>query len=167
MKHPRTPRDLFFDQLLDLQSTEDQLGRALPELAATAVHGGLRELLERHSGETERHHLKITGILKRHSQASGSDRSKAIAGLIKGGRTHLQAAANVRTRDLMMIAHCLRIEYYEIAAYRIAARLAERLGYADEGCTLRVLLAEEERSAESLMELEPEVFRLAGHADDE
>jgi ferritin-like metal-binding protein YciE len=81
--------------------------------------------------------------------------------LLEGGDSHLAAARMPATRDLMMIAHCLRIEHYEIAAYEITTRLAERLGLDLEGQALSELLAEEDRVINLLHELEPSIYSKA------
>lgn len=159
-----TVEDLFFDQLRDLHSMESQIGLSLPLLAATAGDERLRSLILRHADETDRHHRTVQTIFERYGKEWGNDKCKAISGLIEGGDAHLANARPVQVRDLMMIAHCLRIEHYEMAAYKITARLAGRLGYESEAGALSELLAEEDRMADSLLRLEEEITEAASHA---
>lgn len=161
MKTTETPRDLFFDQLHDIYSMETQLGESFPMLATMVQHQGLRQLLLHHANETDVQRAEILKIFQRYGVPVGNDKSKAIAGLIEGGDAHLKSVEDPRTRDLMMIAHCLRIAHYEMAAYEITTRLAERLELKTEAAILGTLLMQEERIAEILMELEPAIFNLS------
>jgi len=158
-----TPRDLFFDQLRDLYSVETQLAASLPRLVTLTASPELRELLMRHTDQTDQQRAKLIGIFDLHGLAPGNDKCKAMEGLIEGGDAHLKEVSEPTTRDLMMVAHCLRIEHYEIAAYGITQRLAEGLGLSTEARILKEILAEEEREALSLRVLECPIFNEAIH----
>lgn len=156
-----TPLDLFFDQLRDLYSVETQLAASMPQLVTLTTCPELRELLMRHTDQTDQQRAKLIGIFDDHSVSPGNDKCKAMEGLIEGGDAHLKNVSEPRTRDLMMIAHCLRIEHYEIAAYGITQRLAEGLGLSTEAAVLKGILAEEEGAARALRVLETPIFNLA------
>lgn len=153
--------DLLFDQLRDLHSMESQLPESFRRIGQLASNPELRELVMGQCDESFRRKIRISEIFKKHGIAPGHDESKAMAGLIEGGEKHLKMVDHEATRDLMIIAHCLRVHLYGIAAYDIAGRLAERLGLALDAELLTVLLAEEERVAEHLGALEPEIFHSA------
>jgi ferritin-like metal-binding protein YciE len=161
-----TPHDLFFDQLRDLYSMEDQLCDAMPTLAALSSEPGLRATIQEHSSETTAQFSEILCIFDRHGVPTGDDKCQAMSGLIQGGESHLEKVPNKATRDLMMIAHCLRIEHYELAAYEITRRLASRLGFMMEVGVLSELLEQEQRMAATLLQLEPDIFELAGKANE-
>lgn len=155
------PRDLFFDQLNDIYSMEVQICRTMPRLVALCENESLRELLEIHAQQNVVQITEIVEIFQRHDRTQGDDRCMAITGLIEGGNAHLEAVEVPHTRDLMMIAHCLRIEYYEVAAYQITIRLAGRLGTKHETEILSELLEEERDMAHLLLKCEPELFNIA------
>ena len=161
MKKTRTPLDLFHDQLRDLYSMEKQLSESLPRLATWINHPWLREAVFHHAEETTQQRLIIDGIFQKHQLEPSHDQCKAVAGLIEGGDAHLKSVDDPHTRDLMMIAHCLRIEHYEIAAYTITARLAEHLKLGEEHELLTSILKEETRTSEMILQLEPEIFGMA------
>ena len=162
MKHKvASPEDLFFDQMKDLHSMETQISSHLPDLLATAVDERLRGLLLTHSYETDQQLKILRELFARHGKDPGSDKCKAIAGLIDGGAAHLASVEDPATRDLMMVAHCLRVEHYEIAAYEITARLAGQLGLAEEAGVLLALQAQEQATADGLLGLEPNLFETA------
>ncbi len=156
-----SPQDLFFDQVQDLYSVETQLVAALPHLLPLTSLPELRDLLVRHAGQTERQRQMVIKIFQDNGVEIGNDSCKAMKGLIDGGYAHLEEVTEPKTRDLMMIAHCLRIEYYEIAAYSITARLAASLNMTGEAGILHEILSEEEKAAEHLLALEPLIFDLA------
>lgn len=156
-----TPFDLLFDQFRDIHSMEVQISESMPHLLSMCTNGRLRDLLASHADQNRNQIAEITAIFGRHGKSPGEDTCKAMAGLIEGGTTRLEEVGCPRTRDLMMIAHCLRIEHYEIAAYRFAGVLSDRLGLIREPAILGELLAEENGMAFALMALEPALFDAA------
>lgn len=154
----RTPRDLFFDQLRDLYSAEQQLSESLPLLVTLTSCDELRNLLVAHARQTDQQLVNLYRMFARHGLVPGNDKCRAMEGLIEGGESHLRAVEEPNTRDLMMIAHCLRVEYYEIAAYGITQRLAEGIGFDHEAEILKQSLSEEEAVARGLRALEPKIF---------
>lgn len=156
-----TPFDLLFDQLRDIHSMEVQIAKSMPYLLALCTDDKLRDLLASHADQNRIQITEISAIFERHSKSPGDETCMAMAGLIDGGTTHLEKVESPQTRDLMMIAHCLRIEHYELAAYEIAAVLAGRLGLMREPAILSELLTEEYAMATALMALEPALFEAA------
>lgn len=153
-----TPFELLFDQLRDIHSMEVQIGASMPVLASLCTNEELRDLIVRHAGQNRDQIAEITAVFERHGKSPGDDKCKAMACLIEGGAAHLEKVRFPHTRDLMMVAHCLRIERYEMAAYEFAALLSSRLGLMREPVLLREFLAEEKGMAAALMALEPALF---------
>jgi ferritin-like metal-binding protein YciE len=156
-----SPIDLLYDQLRDLYSMEIQLAASLPFLAESAHHEGLKEQLTKQANRTYRRKAQLVDFFRRFNIEIGTDKCKAIEGLIKGGDSHLANVDDPPTRDLMLIAHCLRIAHYGIAAYGITARLAQSLAFTEDASLLLTLTFEEEDAAQRLKHLEPSVFELA------
>lgn len=156
-----TPLELFFDQLRDLHSMEIQLCESMPHLVSLCTNEDLRDLIVAHAHQNCNQIAEIAAIFERHEKSPGNDKCKAIAGLIEGGTAHLEGVRSPHTRDLMMIAHCYRIECYEMAAYEFTTLLSGRLGLKREPQILSELLAEEKEMAAALMLLEPDLFEIA------
>lgn len=154
-----TPRDLIFDQLRDIHSFESQLVGEFEELASLVSSPDLRVLLSEHSRQTEFQRVRAEGIFKRHGVEIGSDKCKAMEGLLKGGRKHLKQAKPGVVRDLLMTAHCGRIKNYEIAAYQFTMALADCLELAAEAEELSVALAEEEEVKRALAQAAGNIFQ--------
>jgi len=140
---------------------ESQISGHLPDLLAKAVDERLRQIIIDHSFETDRQLATIRSLFSRHGRDPGDDKCKAISGLIEGGNTHLASVENTSTRDLMMVAHWLRVERYEIAAYEITSRLAGQLGFTEDAGVLLELLAQEQNAAAGILGLEPNLFQNA------
>jgi Mn-containing catalase len=156
-----TPTDLLFDQLRDLHSMESQLPESLLKIGQTTRYGPLRDVVMEQSDETLRRKVRLAAIFKKHDVSPGHDVCKAMAGLVEGGEDHLALVDDDATRDLMVLAHCLRVHHYGIAGYDIAGRLAERLGLVEDAELLTVLMTEEENAIGHLLALEPELFKIA------
>ncbi len=152
---------LFFDQLNDIYSMETQLVEALPQLLRLTDSPGLKERLLLHIEQTKGQRQMVAKIFGDIRVEIKDDTCKAMEVLIAGGYAHLKGVNEPKTRDLMMIAHCLRIEHFEIAAYTIAARLASGLNMAVEAATLLEILTRREANAKHLLALEPVIFGLA------
>ena len=153
-----SPHDLFFDQLRDLYSVESQVILTLPDLAEHATNRMLRDLLLQHEGASLRHKEIVTGIFDRHGVDPDGDICKAMKGMIDGGNEHLAKAEGHLVRDLLLIAHCGRIEHYEIAAYRFITSLAGCVGFSRDAGELGEILAEEEQTARRLAAVGSELF---------
>lgn len=156
-----TTCELFFDQLRDLYSMEVQLCESMSDLVSLCTNEELRELIVSHALQNCNQIAEITAIFERYGKSPGNDKCKAIAGLIEGGTANLESVSSLPTRDLLMIAHCLRIESYEMAAYEFTTLLSGRLGLLREPAILSELLADEKDMAASLMLLEPGIFETA------
>ncbi len=152
------PNDLFFDQLKDLYSVESQVVLTLPDLAEKASDRSLKALLLDHEGETLRHKEVVTAVFERHGVDPGGDICKAMKGLIDGGNEHLAKTEDPSVRDLLIIAHCNRMEHYEIAAYGFTVALAECLGLTRDASDLTEVLEEERRTARQLGAIAAEIF---------
>jgi ferritin-like metal-binding protein YciE len=147
------PTDLFFEQLRELYSAESQVILTLPELAECASLPDLRGLLLKHEGESIRHKAVIAGIFDRHATDPDGEICKAVRGLIKGCNHHLAMAEDSRIRDLLVVAHCNRIEHYEIAAYGFTLSLAECVGLQKDSDDLLGVLQEEREMSRGLAEV--------------
>ncbi|MES2466403.1 MAG: DUF892 family protein [Verrucomicrobiota bacterium] len=156
-----TPENLLFDQLQDLHSVESQLLDSLPTLVPRISFAPLVVHMNHHLGETRHHWEVVTRILRENGFEPGKDRCLAMEGLIKGGDAHLDEVDVPAIRDLMVVAHCLRIEHYEIAAYSITAVLARKMQFFEEAEELEAILAQEQTASSKLQSMEDEIFRIA------
>lgn len=151
-------QEVFFDQMKDLNSVEDQITDTLPYLAGWATDSALKKLLGDHLLESRRHRHDVKAIFARHGTDPGTDVCKAIQGLIEGGNRHIERAADPVIRDLLLIAHNNRIVHYEIAAYGFTAAIAATAGFRTESVTLAAILEEERAFAAKLAKIGADEF---------
>ena len=159
------PIQLLHDQLQDLFAMEIQLAASLPFLAEGAAHNGLQEQLGKQSQRGYRRKAQLLDIFRRLNFELGTDKCQAVEGIINGGDAHLATVQDPATRDLMLIAHSLRISLYVIAAYGVTARLASALAFPVEANLLSSLTFEEEDAVQRLKHLEPSLFEIAYRRD--
>ncbi|HEX3148203.1 MAG TPA: DUF892 family protein [Gemmataceae bacterium] len=146
----QTLHDLYVEELRELVSAEDQLVKALPQLAKAASAPELRTAFARHAAETEGHTERLGLILGALDIKTTSIKCKAMAGLIAEAKDLMKMDAHPAVLDLALIGAALRIEHYEIAAYECARTYARRLGHKDAVHLLAQTLEEEEEEEERL-----------------
>lgn len=153
-----TSKDIFFDQLKDLNSVEDQVAGTLPDLVAWASTEPLATVLDAHRRATERHRQEVKAIFVAHGVDPGDDICKAMQGLIEGGNKHLGMAGNPTVRDLLLVAHSSRIAHYAIAAYGFTFAIAESVGFCPEAHGLAEILEEQKTFLSDLEAVGYQVF---------
>lgn len=144
---------LYRDQLRDIYSVERQLIPALAELESMGESEPLRDQFRRQVEETRRQKERLEKIGQARGWDLGGDSSKAMEGLIDGGRSHVAEVDFPPARDFLIIAHTHRIKHYEIAAYAVTVSLADRLGLHEDSRLLSASLKEERATDESLSRL--------------
>ncbi len=61
----KTLKDLFIDEVKDMYNAENQLTKALPQMAKKASSDKLREAFEEHLKETENQIKRLEDVFKR------------------------------------------------------------------------------------------------------
>lgn len=149
----RTLDDLFAEQLKDLYSAENQLVKALPDMAAEAQDARLRQGFEKHALETKNQVSRLEQIGRALGHDLDGHTCKAMQGLVAEGKETIAEDASPDVKDAALIAAAQRIEHYEIAGYGTAAHYAERLGHAEAASLLRQTLQEEQLTDTRLNDL--------------
>ena len=146
----QTLNDVFAEQIGDLQSAEQQLITALPQMASSASNGELRDAFEHHLEQTRTHAQRLEQVAQMIGTTVPQEECKGMKGLIAEGEEILKATGDPNAKDAAMIAAAQRVEHYEIAAYGTARTLAKQLDMADAAHLLDETLEEESR-ADSLL----------------
>src|SRR5690606_32204239 len=149
----KTLEDLFEHQLFDLYSAEDQLIKALPEMAENASNAQLKKAFESHLKETETHKSRIEEICKDLGIKMKNEKCKAMEGLIKEAKSFLKEDAEKDVRDAGLIANAQKVEHYEISSYGTVVRYAKDLGHDAIAKKLQKTLDEEYGADEKLNKL--------------
>lgn len=139
---------LYVEQLKDLYSAENQLVKALPEMADAAHSSDLKKAFQDHLDETKTHVERIETIFEDLEYSPRGPKCKAMEGLIEEGETLMKEEGDPEVIDAGLIAAAQRVEHYEIAGYGTVHRYATLLGH-DEAATLLQKTLDEEYDADT------------------
>jgi ferritin-like metal-binding protein YciE len=146
----QTLNDVLAEQVGDLQSAEQQLIEALPQMASSASNSDLREAFEHHLEQTREHARRLQQVAQNLGTPVPQEECKGMKGLIAEGEEILKATGDPNAKDAALIAAAQRVEHYEIAAYGTARTLAKQLDMDDAAQLLDDTL-DEESNADSLL----------------
>lgn len=138
-----TLQDLWYEELRDLYSAEEQIIAALPSMIKAATHEELRDALESHLEETQEHKRRLEEIAEDHDFRIEGHTCKGIAGILTEGTELLKKVSEPNTKDAAIIVSAQRVEHYEMAAYGTAIAFANELGESDAADMLDETLQEE------------------------
>jgi ferritin-like metal-binding protein YciE len=161
---------LYVHQLRTLLSAEEQLIRALPDMANAAVDEELQQVFWSHQQETELHVKRLEellGNIKRvdHSVTStGPIKCKAMHALIEEVRDLMQDARDACVKDAALIAAAQCIEHYEIGAYGAVRQFAWVLGENSAAEVLDTTIKEEGQADHLLTSIAERINVQAKHA---
>jgi ferritin-like metal-binding protein YciE len=145
-------QDLYVEQIEDLYSAEQQLIKALPQMAKAATNPHLKNAFINHLEQTKDHVQRLQGVFSALELKPKNKTCKAMEGLIEEGDEMIREDGNYEVKDAGLIACAQRIEHYEIAAYGTARTFANTLGY-HEAARLLQLTLNEEGEADKLLTL--------------
>ena len=163
----QTLEDLFLHELKDLYSAENQLVKALPEMAQAATNPELKAGFEEHLEQTKGHVERLTKIGEQLGKRLTGHTCKAMEGLVEEGAELIDEDAEESVRDAGLIGAAQRVEHYEIAGYGTARALATRLGHDDFAELLEETLNEEKETDAKLTELAESAVNSDAAATDE
>lgn len=148
-----TPRDLLVEELKDLYSAENQILKALPQMAKAATSEELRDAFGTHLQETEAHVARLETAGKRLGETMTGKKCKAMESLAKEGEEIMEEDATPAMLDLALIGAAQKVEHYEIAGYGTARTLAELSGEKEIAELLQETLDEEGKTDKLLTEI--------------
>jgi ferritin-like metal-binding protein YciE len=143
-------RDLWIDELKDLYHAENQILKALPKMAKSAVDEQLRGAFKEHLEQTRGHVKRLDQVFKLIGVPAKGKLCKGMEGIIAEGKAMLEMDLPEPVGDAALIAAAQRVEHYEIAAYGTTRTYAEVLGESDAAKLLEATLKEEKETDETL-----------------
>jgi len=121
-------QDLYLEELRDIYSAEQQIIKALPQMAEGAHNPELRAAFEEHLEITCEQVRRLDSIFSELEQRPTGKKCKGMEGLIEEGSEMLKEKADPDVKDAALIAAAQRVEHYEIAAYGTVRNYARQLG---------------------------------------
>jgi len=148
-------KELLVNEMRDLLDAEKQLVKALPEMAKAARNPRLKEALQKHLTQTERHVERLNQAFEIIGEKPETKSCKGMIGLIEEGKERIQELKNQEdiAGDLGLIAAAQKVEHYEISAYGTIRHLARQLGEREMATLLSHTLGEEESADYLLTEI--------------
>jgi ferritin-like metal-binding protein YciE len=110
-------KKLYVDELKDLYSAENQLIKALPEMAKAATARKLKAGFEAHLKQTKQHVARLEKIFKGMKEGPHGKHCSGTEGLIKEGSELIAENPDPEELDAGLIAAAQHVEHYEMAGY--------------------------------------------------
>jgi ferritin-like metal-binding protein YciE len=151
--HNNSLKELYVDELRDIYDAENQLVKALPEMAKAATSEELRSGFEEHLEQTKEHVRRLEQVLNDLGEKAKGKKCKGMQGLVSEGKEMIGEDFEGDVKDAALISAAQRVEHYEIAAYGTARTYAEILGEQNAVSLLEKTLEEEKETDEKLTEL--------------
>jgi ferritin-like metal-binding protein YciE len=160
-------KELYVEELRDIYDAENQLLKALPEMAKAATSEELRSGFEEHLEQTKEHVRRVEQVLNELGEKAKGKKCKGMQGLVAEGKEIIEEDFEDQVKDAALISAAQRVEHYEIAAYGTVRTFAEILGEQDAVSLLEKTLQEEKETDEKLTELSESINVEAAQAEPE
>jgi ferritin-like metal-binding protein YciE len=142
--------DLFQHTLADIYYAEQQIVKALPDMAEKASDQKLKEGFQTHLRESEMHVRRLDQVFQKLGvKAKGVD-CPAIDGIIEEANDVAGEVSDKSVLDAALIAAAQAVEHYEMTRYGTLIAWASELGHKDVAGLLRQTLEEEKATDQKL-----------------
>jgi ferritin-like metal-binding protein YciE len=118
----------LIEELTDLLDAEEQLTKALPQMAAMATAKPLKTAFQRHLIETHGQITRLNDALRRLGEKPKRKTCQGMKGLLSEGQHVMNKTPRGALRDAVMITSAQKVEHYEMASYGTARTYAQVLG---------------------------------------
>ena len=158
-----TLNELFEDSIKDLYNAEKQFLKAMPKLAKAATSPNLKAAIQKHIVETEEHVRRLEQVGQACGFKTTGKMCKAAQGLVEEATEHLEEYKGAgAVLDAAIVECAQKNEHYEICSYGTVLEWAKLLGYTEAVQIMKMTIAEEEMTDQSLSQLaESEVNQAA------
>lgn len=148
-----TLKELYVEELKDLYNAENQLLKALPQMAEAATAPKLKAAFKEHLTQTESHVARLVQIFDGLGEKPTGKVCKAMKGLVAEGEEVIEEDGEAHVKDAALIAAAQRVEHYEMAGYGSARNFGKLLGEKEAVALLQLTLNEEGAADEMLTKL--------------
>jgi len=149
-KDIKTMDDLYKHFLQDIYYAEQQILKALPDMAAKATNRELVTAFKNHLAETEKQVERLEQAFKLLGEEPKGTKCPAIDGIIKEANEVAGDIADKKVLDAALAATAQAVEHYEITRYGTLVSWSEELGHDAIAKLLTTTLNEEKAADKKL-----------------
>jgi ferritin-like metal-binding protein YciE len=154
------PQELLKHELGDLVYAEKQILKALRPMIRETSDPEMKARLEQHEGETEQQVSNLEQAFGAMGWKVKAEKCPGILGILEEKKEFKSEEEPSKPMlEAFNLGAGLRVEHYEIAAYRSAVALARSLGKADVAALLRANLEQEVAMAKFIEGASAKVLR--------
>jgi ferritin-like metal-binding protein YciE len=154
------PKDLLKHELGDLLDAERRFVTSTKAMARETANPEMKKRIERHVTETEGQIDRLKRAFESIGEKAKGEKCEAAVGLREEHDSFKsEEKPSKPLLEAFDLGSGLRVEHYEIAAYRSSIAVAEALGYSECAEILRENLAEEEEMAAFLTKNAPRALQ--------
>ena len=142
MSAPQNLTDLYFEELKDLISANDQMKKVVKQMADKIEDDDLADMLEDAVDGIDDHTETLRAMLSESDKGDTSkEHCKGMEGLVKEARAHaIEEDVSDEVRAVAAIAQYQRMSHYGIAGFGTAKAYADALGRDDDTAKLDEML---------------------------
>ncbi len=146
-----TLKELFEHELRDVYDAESRMVRSLEQMAKKVSNQELQTSFLEHKEMTQQQLQRLEQVFELVGRKPRRESCKGMIGLIEEWSTFLrEEKAAPEILDAVALASAVKVEHYEMAAYRALISIAQTLGLQEAVGLLEETLAEEEQTAQLL-----------------
>jgi ferritin-like metal-binding protein YciE len=150
--------ELFEHELKDIYDAENKLSRELESMAKKVSDEQLAEGFLEHKQQTDGQIKRLDDVFGLLDKKPSRETCHGINGLIKEFKSFVEEEKpSPELLDVFATGASLKIEHYEMAAYKSLVKLAQQAGVNDAVSLLEENLSEEEETARKLEALSEEL----------
>ncbi len=146
-----TGKELFEHELRDIYDAEHKMLRSLESMANKVASPELSQAFELHRKTTEGQIERLEKVFELVDRAPRREACEGINGLIEEFSEFVKEENPAEpVLNVFASAAAIKVEHYEICAYKSLIRLADQMGLAEGAALLQETLNEEQETAQEL-----------------
>lgn len=147
--------DLYIDELKDLWSANDQMGKALKKIMPKASHPKLRQMLEASQAGLTGHTDLLKALIANQDEKVSKAHCRGMEGLVTEALKHTieEGPEKGPVLDAAIIAQYQRMTHYGITGFGTVAAFSKALKLNDDNGQLRAAVRDMYKADELMTEL--------------
>ncbi len=161
------PQEKFMHELCLVYDAEHQFVEGQQEMAREATDRDLESAIREHIEQTRLHIRNLEQVFEHLGEQPQRQTSVVAQGLVSEAQQDIQEAQNDAIRDCLIDAAVIKVEHFEMGAYRGMVTGAQQMGQTEIVNLLNENLQQEEETARIAEESAPELLQKAMRATEQ